>query len=98
MTTVTLIIEHGSLCTPDFPELDVLTRQYLMRDGAQGIFLIYRYEAGDCDLFGWPRVNDWTDPEFHNKLQSALYDAREMGHVPSHTTQALLPDGSTISF
>ena len=56
--------------------------------------LLVRYPEGDCDSIPWP---------FHSKddlehLESALFDAREMGDVPSDTRFVKLPDGATFHF
>jgi hypothetical protein len=97
MATVTLIVEHGCLATPGEACKDPLTRQYILRDNA-GIILMHYYQAGDVDTFVWPKSPYWSDGEYTKNLINALYGAREMGHVPSDTDRATLPDGSTVEF
>jgi hypothetical protein len=56
--------------------------------------LLVRYPEGDCDSIPWPFQRK-KDAE---NLESALFDAREMGDVPSDTRFVKLPDGGTFHF
>jgi len=56
--------------------------------------LLVRYPEGDCDSIPWPFQRK-KDAE---NLESALFDEREMGGVPSDTQAVLLPDGATFHF
>jgi hypothetical protein len=56
--------------------------------------LLVRYPEGDCDTINWP-FKSKKDAE---NLESALFDEREMGNVPSDTRFVMLPDGGTFHF
>jgi hypothetical protein len=56
--------------------------------------LLVRYPEGDCDSINWP-FQSKKDVE---NLESALFDAREMGDVPSDTRAVTLPDGGFFCF
>ena len=56
--------------------------------------LLVRYPEGDCDSINWP----FESKKDAANLESALFDAREMDHVPSDTRFVVLPDGGTFHF
>ena len=71
--------------------------QLIAHDGSLRLnlesILLVRYPEGDCDSINWPFKG--KDAE---NLESALFDAREMGDVPSDTRFVVLPDGGTFHF
>ena len=47
--------------------------------------LLCIYDAGDCDTIPWPldpTDHYWTEAKWNDALNSALFDAREMGYIP----------------
>ena len=56
-----------------------------------GSALIYWHKGGDIDVISYPRPN-------LKHLRAALFDAREMGHIPSSVDSVTLPSGKVISF
>lgn len=60
--------------------------------------LVFIYPEGDCDTFKWP-LNE-TDRRPKEKqvaqIKACLYDMREMGEIPSSTTEFELPDGTIL--
>ena len=56
-----------------------------------GDVLIYWYKGGDVDTIAWPHPN-----KVH--LRAALYDAREMGGIPSNVDSVTLPSGKVFCF
>ena len=56
--------------------------------------LLVRYPEGDCDSINWP----FESKKDASNLESALFDEREMGNVPSDTRFVVLPDGGTFHF
>jgi hypothetical protein len=70
--------------------------QLIAKDGSLYLndsILVVRYPEGDCDTINWP----FKDKDAEN-LESALFDEREMGNVPSVTQSVLLPNGTTFTF
>jgi hypothetical protein len=60
--------------------------------------LMYFYPAGDVDTCRWPLASDPTlRGEHEYRLAVALFDAREMGHLPEGAFVAL-PDGMLFDF
>ncbi len=51
--------------------------------------LLVRYPAGDCDTINWPNPN-------RGNLACALFDACEMGELPSDCRAVTLPDGTSF--
>lgn len=82
---IQLTVRYDMLCTPHSAIVDRLMRDYFTDDPG----LLYEYPSGDHDIVGWPKY----DPE---QLHSALYDAIEMGKIPSNTTEVQLPDGKVF--
>lgn len=56
-----------------------------------GVELLYRYPGGDIDVISYPRPN-------LKHLRSALFDAREMGFIPSNVDSVILPSGKVFPF
>ena len=56
-----------------------------------GVELLYRYPGGDIDVISYPRPNK-------GHLRAALFDAREMGYLPSSVDSVTLPSGKVFSF
>jgi hypothetical protein len=69
---------------------------YLMAGDA---ILLRVYDAGDCDSCPWPMVSDYsTEAQLRERLAIALYDAREMGDIPSDAHIVLLPNDEPFHF
>ena len=61
--------------------------------------LLRVYDAGDCDTCPWPMVSDYsTAAQLRERLAITLYDAREMGDIPSDADIVLLPDDTEFHF
>jgi len=56
-----------------------------------GAALIYWSKGGDIDVVSYPRPNKAN-------LRAALYDAREMGFIPSNVDSVILPSGKAFNF
>ena len=56
-----------------------------------GGVLIYWHKGGDVDTIDYPRPNK-------THLRAALYNAREMGWLPSNVDSVILPSGRVFSF
>ena len=65
-----------------------------LNEGGYDRILLVRYPEGDCDTINWP----FKGQRDAKNLESALFDEREMGTVPSDTQAVLLPDGATFRF
>ena len=84
MSTVQLKVnEFGHLCTAREDIQDKPLRDVFPGDPV----LVCRYEEGDCDVATWPMTEGMD-----RILDSALFDAREMGMIPD-CNSVLLPDG-----
>lgn len=91
MKTIQLIEKHGNLHT----KFEDIVEDYLIdywksdEKDSQDPVLLYYYPEGDVDTINAKNPN-------LDHLASALYDCRESGLIPSDTTLAMLPDGSTV--
>ena len=65
-----------------------------LNEGGYDRIVLVRYPEGDCDTINWP-FKGKRDAE---NLESALFDEREMGTIPSDTRFVKLPDGGTFHF
>ena len=55
--------------------------------------------AGDCDTIPWPMRSDFaTQSELMERLQSALYDEREMNPFFPADAVIALPDNTIVEF
>lgn len=94
MQVIKLVVEHGSLCFPFGGHDDQLNR---LAD--KSVLLLARYAAGDCDTIPWPMRSDFaTQPELMKRLQSALYDEREMNPFFPVDAVIALPDNTIVEF
>lgn len=66
-------------------------------EGEDSIVLVV-YGAGDCDTFQWPLDLSYRDEATQREnILRAMYDEREMGHIPVSVRDVVLPDGTTLS-
>jgi hypothetical protein len=64
----------------------------------ENMLVLVVYPAGDCDTFKWPLDTSYRSlNRQHENIIHAMYDAREMGHIPSDTTHVALPDSTLLS-
>ena len=98
MKKVQLIDINGTLYTPFDAITDKLQRDWHTHDGKQEHpILIAEVGGGDHDTIPWPMKSQFrTKKELTQNLASALYDAREMGTIPS-VSSVLLPDGTEFA-
>jgi hypothetical protein len=91
MKSIQLISKHNNLHTKfeDIVEEDLISWWKNDEKDSQDPVLLYHYPEGDVDTISSKNPN-------LDHLASALYDCRECGLIPSDTTLAILPDGSTV--
>ena len=91
MKTIQLIERFGKLHTKfqDIVEEDLIEYWKSDEEDSQDPVLLYYYPEGDVDTINSKNPN-------LDHLASALYTSRESGLIPSDTTLAILPDGSTV--
>lgn len=83
---IKLIHKYDELHIPFAATVDPAQREGYSADGCLDPMLVYTYPSNDYDVVRWPDYN----PEH---LRGALYDAREMGLIPSECSEVELPDG-----
>lgn len=81
---IKLVVEGGTLHTLKSDIVDKLMSEWF----SENPVLVRHYDGGDVDTIAWPLVDS-------ESLAIALYDAREMGIIPS-VQSVILPDGTSF--
>jgi hypothetical protein len=71
---------------------------YIDTLGGESLVMVV-YLAGDCNTFKWPFNTEFrTEEKQRLEIIQALYDDRECGRISADCNEAILPDGTKITF